>query len=261
MSRGRSITTDLPTPRGTKREVLSPATSWMTCVPCSAAGVCPEAMNPNAKIIAVICMVRISGTFAMMVPSLYRLFRCRRADAETNHIDALPRFRVAIVIVGSVEVDDAAERERKHPHQLGARKHFGLMRRELECRGLADHHALAVLVLDGLIDRQHPDVGEDDLARMGVGSGRLVGVLVVAPRQDDVDMVVRENEARGAGVGRDVDRDCPLALGQDRGHVSGALGLDQLGLADRLAVGKGLAGYRSCKLIDGVGIGAPANEV
>src|SRR5438874_188044 len=33
---------------------------------------------------------------------------------------------------------------------------------------------------------------------MGVGSGRLVGVLVVAPRQDDVDMVVRENKAGGA---------------------------------------------------------------
>src|SRR5215813_8850612 len=154
----------------------------MTGVACSAAGVCPDAMNPNAKIAAAICMVRISGTFAMMVPWLYRLFRCRRADAETDDIDAVPRFRGVVLVVGSVEVDDAAERERKHTHQLGAGEHFRLLRRELEGRGLADDHALAVLVLDRLIDRQDPDVGEDDLARMRVGSGRLVGVLVVAPR-------------------------------------------------------------------------------
>src|SRR5882762_11242084 len=127
MSRGRSITTDLPTPRGTKREVLSPATSWMTGVPCSAAGVCTVAMNPNAMIAAAICMVRISGTFGMMVPSLYRLFRCRRADAKTNDIDVLPRFRVAVFVVGSVKVDDAAERHCEHTHQLGPGEHFGLM--------------------------------------------------------------------------------------------------------------------------------------
>src|SRR5215471_10848595 len=118
MSRGRSITTDLPTPRGIKREVLSPATNWMAGVLCSAAGVCPAAMNPNAKIMTAICMVRISGTFAMMVPSLYRLFRCRRTDAETNDIDAAPRFRRVVFFVGSVEVDDAAQRHREHAHQL-----------------------------------------------------------------------------------------------------------------------------------------------
>src|SRR5262245_59809970 len=223
MSRGRSITTDLPTPSGTKRELLSPATSWMIGVPCSAAGVCPDAMSPNVKITAAICMVRSSGTFAMMVPSSYRLFRCRRADAKANDIDVLPCVRVAaVVVVGSVKVDDAAEREREHPHQLGAGENFGLVRRELEGRGLADHDALAVLVLDGLIDREDPDVGQDDLASVGVGSGRLVGLLGVAPRQDDVDMIVRENEARRAGVWRNVDRDRPLAFGQDRGHVAGA---------------------------------------
>src|SRR5947208_2881500 len=131
----------------------------MTGVPCSAAGVCPDAMNPNARMAAASCMVRISGTSAMRVPC---------------------------------------------------------------CTGY---------------------------------------FLVVAPRQDDVDMVVRENEAGGAGVGRDVDRDRPLALGQDRGHVPGALGFDQLGLSDRLAGGKRLTGDRARELIEGVGIVGSANKM
>src|SRR5262249_40340791 len=80
-------------------------------------------------------------------------------------------------------------------------------------------------------------------------------------REYDVDVIVWKNEAGSAGVGRDVDRDRPLALGQDRGHVAGALGLDQPRLADWLAFGEGLARDRSGELIDGVRIVAPADEL
>ncbi len=48
-------------------------------------------------------------------------------------------------------------------------------------------------------------------------------------------MVVRQDEAAGAGLRRNLRRDRAHAGRQDRGHEAGALGVDQLGLADRLA--------------------------
>jgi len=67
-------------------------------------------------------------------------------------------------------------------------------------------------------------------------------------------------KTRGAGVGGDVDRDRPLALGQDRGMYPEPLAL--ISLASRIGspLAK-MAGDRACELIDGVGSAAPANEL
>ena len=52
------------------------------------------------------------------------------------------------------------------------RERLGLPRREFERGGLADDHALAVLLLDRLVDREHAHVGEDRLAAMNLDAGR-----------------------------------------------------------------------------------------
>src|SRR5262249_43802786 len=261
MSRGSSITTDLPTPSGTKREVASPATSWITGTDGSAAGAMPAAANPSAMIAATSSVVRISVAFAIKVPLVSsRLLRRRRADAKPDHVDGAAAL-VGIVFgadVRIVEVDDAAQRERQHAHELGTGERLGLIWRELERCRLADDDALAVLFLDRLLDRWHAHVGENDLAGVGGGAG-LLGILVDA-RQDDVDVIVRQDEAAGAGFRRDVGRDRALALGQDRGHVARALRPDQPGLTDRLAGRERLARDRSGELIDGLRALIPADE-
>ena len=67
MSRGRSITTDLPIPSGTKRELASLPTSWITGgVRESAAGARPVAANPNAMSTAISNVMRISVELPMV---------------------------------------------------------------------------------------------------------------------------------------------------------------------------------------------------
>ena len=68
------------------------------------------------------------------------------------------------ISVGLAGVEQAAQRERQRAELARLRERFGLARRELERRGLADHDALAVLFLDRLVDREHADVGQDRLA-------------------------------------------------------------------------------------------------
>ncbi len=65
------------------------------------------------------------------------------------------------VVVG---VEQAAQRERQRSGLARQRERLGLARAQLERRGLADHHALAVLLLDRLVDREHAHVGQDGLA-------------------------------------------------------------------------------------------------
>ena len=74
-----------------------------------------------------------------------------------------------------------------------------------------------------------------------------------APRQDHVDAVVRQDEAAGAGFRRNFGRDRAHAGRQDRRHEAcGAVGLDQLGFADRFARGERRAGDRAGELLDRV---------
>ena len=59
--------------------------------------------------------------------------------------------------------------------------------------------------------------------------------VLFALGKNDVDPVVRQDEAAGAGLGRDFGRDGAHAGGQDRRHEARSVGLDQLRLPDRLA--------------------------
>ena len=162
-----------------------------------------------------------------------------RGDAEADHVDAGRAGRVVVGRVGVVlaGVEQAAQRQRQRAELARQRERLGLARRELERRGLADHDALAVLFLDRLVDREHAHVGQDRFAGVDFDAGGLLG-FAVAARQDHVDTVVRQDEAAGAGLGRDFGRDRAHAGRQDRRHEAGAVGLDQLGFADRLAGGE-----------------------
>ncbi len=58
--------------------------------------------------------------------------------------------------------------------------------------------------------------------------------VIRAAGHDDVDAIVRQDEAAGAGVGRDLGGDGAHAGRQDRRHEA-LIGADELGGADRLA--------------------------
>src|SRR5712692_2522260 len=116
MSRGRSITTDVPIPSGTNWEPLSLAATWITGARGSAAGARPVAANPKAVINATSSAVRISDVFPMFHPPCRRAsFRNRRGgDAEANYVET-----AACAFVGdrfgrapALEIDQAAQRQR-----------------------------------------------------------------------------------------------------------------------------------------------------
>ena len=69
-------------------------------------------------------------------------------------------------------VGDRAQRQRQAVgHLLGDGDDLGLLRRQLQRRGLADLDLLAFLVLlDGLVDGQHADVLEDGLGDEAVAA-------------------------------------------------------------------------------------------
>ena len=74
MSRGMSITTDLPIPSGTNWESASLAATWITggeprTMRGSAAGARPVAASPKAAIRAASSAVWISDVFPILVPS------------------------------------------------------------------------------------------------------------------------------------------------------------------------------------------------
>ena len=135
-----------------------------------------------------------------------------------------------------------------------------MARRQLERRGFADHHLLTILLLHPLVDRQHAHVGENGFAGVHFGAGLLLG-LAVALGEDHVDAIVGQDEARGGAFRRYADRDRAHARGQNRGHVAGALGHHQLGVADRLAGDERRARDRTGQSLDGARMILAANEV
>ena len=82
----------------------------------------------------------------------------------------------------------------------------------------------------------------------------LVPLLLRAARHDDVDKVVRKNEAAGRRVGRYLGGDRPHAGRQDRRHEALAFA-DQFRAAQRFAGKERHPGDRSLQLLDGVGVG------
>ena len=135
---------------------------------------------------------------------------------------------------GDCEFEKAAQRERKRAELTRKRQRFGLMGIELECRGLADDDLLAVLLLDSLVHREHANVSQNCLADVFLDAGCLFRGLVAA-RQQHIDVIVRQDEAAGAAVGRHFERHCAHALRQNGGQESAALGHHHLVVANRLS--------------------------
>src|SRR6202142_2880834 len=236
MSAGRSMATDLPMPSGMKRDVPSLAATLSTGTRASVANTGPEGARPVAITSAASAAARIEVLIAMSPFPLARSFRCRHgAYAKTDDVHAA----AALVVVGlrlvTVRGGDAAQRHRQRPELLGKRQRFGLVRRQFERRGLADHNLLAVSLLHVLVDRQHADIGENRFAAVRVAAtGGFVGVGLAA-RQNDVDMIVRQNESAGAGFRRNLRGYGAHAGRQHPGHEAGSFGVHKLRLADRLS--------------------------
>ena len=123
-------------------------------------------------------------------------------------------------------------------------------------RSFADNDLLAVLFLDGLIDRQHAHIAKNGFR----GAAALFGIAV-ARSHDHVDPVIRQDEAARAGFWRDLRGNCALALRQDRRHEPRALGVDQFGLTDRFARHEWRAHDHTRKLFDGLWLIVLANEI
>ena len=176
------------------------------------------------------------------------------ANARDLRGDAVPDHRDRAFAVGAADqmhgvaggvgrlrrrIGDAAQSQGQPvAHLLGDGDDLRLLRRQLERRGLADDGVAACAILlgdllDRLVDGQHAHVVEDRLGHV-FGTAGARRSLVDSPGHDDVDVVVGQDEAAGAGIGRDPDGDGALALRQDGRHEA-AIGADQLGVADRLA--------------------------
>ena len=151
---------------------------------------------------------------------------------------------------GRVDIGDAAQRERQRAALAGARQRLGLLGLQFERDGAADEGVDALFFLRRLIDRQHTDVGENDFGLDGVASAALR--ILFALGEDDVDAVVGQDEAAGAGFRRDFSGDGAHPGRQDRGHEAGTVGLHQLGFADRLARNEGVARNRARDLLGGL---------
>ena len=78
------------------------------------------------------------------------------------------------------------------------------------------------------------------------------GIAVAARSHDDVDPVIRQNEAAGAGFRRNLRGNCAHAGRKDRGHEAGALGVDQFGFTDRFARNEGRAHDHAGEIFDGL---------
>ena len=92
-------------------------------------------------------------------------------------------------------------------------------------------------------------------------SARLAVGVLLALGEQDVDAVVGQDESAGAGFRRNFGRDRPQAARQDCRHEAGAVGLDQLLLADRFAGDKGRAHDRTGDIPDGFGVAGAVDDV
>src|SRR5215470_19575248 len=117
----------------------------------------PTATIDAAKPAAVVILRAISR---FPIPQSLRRRACRYAEA--NHLDAANRAVSAVVFglapLRWIGIGETSQRKLKRPHLTGLRQHLGLSGRELQCGGLSDYHLLSVLLLDRLIDCEHPDV-------------------------------------------------------------------------------------------------------
>jgi hypothetical protein len=93
---------------------------------------------------------------------------------------------VGVRLIHGIEIGQAAQCERKRALRARERRRFGLARAELERGGLADHHALAVLLFRRLVDRQDAHRLRDACGRRRVlTAGELRGNAAGDDEHDD----------------------------------------------------------------------------
>ena len=217
MSRGKSITSDLPTPSATEREPKSlAATAIWRCGS-------PYQFRRDR---AAVRQRRNQRRDARADASSRRTDRC-----PWSHLEVPPRAhcaadwaltpkRTVLIVrdcccscggsppsgVGDWESSRLRSVKEMRAELTRKRQRFGLLRIKLDGDGLADRRLLPFLVLNRLVDREHPHVPQDRFADVLLDAGDLLRPLVAA-REDDVDMVVRQDEAAGVAFRRYVDRD------------------------------------------------------
>ncbi len=132
--------------------------------------------------------------------------------------------------------------------------------RQFERRGLADH------ILSGpFFSSMAWSIASTRILLRMVSLVRDSVLDLLSPLSRRVRMTstrsFRQNEAAGAGFRRDLRGNGAHAGRQDRRHEARALGVHQLGFADRLARDEGHARDLSCKSLDGLRIVVAADEI
>ena len=103
---------------------------------------------------------------------------------------------------------------------------------------------MPAFLVDRLIDRQDPHIAQDRVADELFDAAGLFRRLVAA-RQHDIDAIVGQNEAAGAGFRRNLDGDGAHAFRQHGGHEARALGHHHIGIANGIACHHGDAHDRA----------------
>ena len=126
------------------------------------------------------------------------------AIAAEVDIDDMVGLRTLSFRGRRLRIDDTAQRERNRSLLARVRKFLGLLRIDLDCRGFANDDLLAFLIPDCLVYCEHSNIGKyclaDDIG--AVLTPRASWFL----RQHNINMVVRQNETAGVGVGRNIER-------------------------------------------------------
>src|SRR6185503_6223325 len=91
-------------------------------------------------------------------------------------------------------VAESTQAERQNSDLLRMREQLGLTRRQFQSGGFADDRVLVLLLMRGLIDREHSDIVENRQSLIllcAACGGQFVS-------EDNVHPVIRQDEAAGA---------------------------------------------------------------
>ena len=190
------------------------------------------------------------GVVVVLTPKRTMLTPLRRRASCRRSLSILARC-----------IGDAAQRQRQRAELLRQRQRFGLTRRELERRGLADHDLLAVLFLDVLVDRQHAHIAEDRFRWCALRRRPAFS----ASRSRRVRMTSTRSFGRMKPPAPVSGEICVETARMPVGRIAAMkpepLRVDQLGFADRLAGDERHARDHAGEIFDGLRAVVLANEI